>query len=116
MIFWFSAELKDDVADACRGPRNFIEKTLNQELSRNEYGDGVKKWAFLPIILDIPAVPQTSTIRNLNPTWCRLEGPIIGFRFCLNTASVVVCTALGGPICKRKLAAPKNLLGVVAHY
>lgn len=46
-----SAEIYDDVAELYRKSRNRIEKSFNKAFSQKHYGDGVKEWAFIAIIL-----------------------------------------------------------------
>lgn len=51
MKLWMSAEAWIDVSDTYRKARNQIEEAVNRALSDRDYGKGVRKWAFLAIML-----------------------------------------------------------------
>jgi hypothetical protein len=49
--FWMSGEIQNDVGDYYRIARNIIEPVLNQCVEGKSYGEGLKEWAYLAIIL-----------------------------------------------------------------
>jgi hypothetical protein len=51
MEIWMSGEIQDDVIDDFRHARNDVESTLNAALRDRQYGDPIKQWALIPIIL-----------------------------------------------------------------
>ena len=51
MKLWMSGEVWVEVADAHRHAMNHIEQEANKTLADRDYGDGVKEWAFIPIML-----------------------------------------------------------------
>jgi hypothetical protein len=51
MNIWMSGEIQDDVGYAFTQARNDVEGTLNAVVADRDYGNGVQKWAFIPIIL-----------------------------------------------------------------
>ncbi len=49
--FWMSGEIQNDVGDCYRVARNTIEAVLNQHVEGKDYGEGLKEWAYIAIIL-----------------------------------------------------------------
>jgi Immunity protein 44 len=51
MKLWMSSEASRDVATALRKTRNEIEQIVNSSLANRDYGEGVRQWAFIAIVL-----------------------------------------------------------------
>ena len=51
MKLWMSGEIHIDVGDDYRQARAKIEKSINEALNPQNYGEGVQKWNFIAIIL-----------------------------------------------------------------
>lgn len=50
MKLWMSGEIQLEAYDAYRQARAYIEKTVNEALSSEEFGESVKKLAYIAII------------------------------------------------------------------
>jgi len=49
--FWMSGEIQSEVGDCYRQAQNTIEAVLNQCVGVRNYGEGLKEWAYIAIIL-----------------------------------------------------------------
>ena len=49
--FWISGEIQSDVGDCYREAQNTIEAVLNQYVEGKDYGEGLKLWTYIAIIL-----------------------------------------------------------------
>ncbi|MFH1932546.1 MAG: Imm44 family immunity protein [Pseudomonadota bacterium] len=49
--FWMSGKIQSDVGDYYREASNIIEAVLNQYVEGENYGEGLKEWGFIAIIL-----------------------------------------------------------------
>ncbi|MCL2640194.1 MAG: Imm44 family immunity protein [Phycisphaerales bacterium] len=54
MRFWMSAEIDVDVNDAYERFSLDLQMSLDAYLSKNDYGGGLKQWAYMDIIIDHP--------------------------------------------------------------
>ena len=62
--FWMSGEIEINVDDSHRTARKIIEKQVNESIGTNHYGEGLKLWSYLAIILDSKTAPYYPEVKR----------------------------------------------------
>src|SRR4030042_1145061 len=52
MELWVSGEIQGDIGDRYRAARKLVKTAMNSCIKDRDYGEGLKKWYYIAIILD----------------------------------------------------------------
>jgi hypothetical protein len=64
MQLWMSGELMRDVGDAYSKVLNIVEPTMNTVFRQRDYGEGLRQWAFIAMILGELGPPDYKEIKR----------------------------------------------------
>lgn len=66
MELWMSGEIQSDVGDAYSRASNLVEKAVNKCIKDNDYGEGLREWAYIAIIRakDSPSYGEIAKYRK----------------------------------------------------